>query len=149
MQYNENSTIRCNSSQQLWVGYDHQSDELILQSHCPFDYCVNDTVVFLLTNTDSQCAYNRSGLLCGACKKNYSLALGSSQCKQCTNSHLALLIPIGLMGVALVFLVLVTRLTMATGTLSGLMSMLTLLELIVPSFYQWIPLMLFQSSLRG
>ena len=117
---NGDGTIRRDSSQQFWVGYDRQSDELILHPHCPFDYCVNDTVVFLLTNTDSQCAYNRSGLLCGACKKNYSLALGSSQCKHCTNSHLALLIPIGLMGVALVLLLLVSKLRVATGTLSGL-----------------------------
>ena len=113
-------TIRRDSSQQFWVGYDRQSDGLILHPHCPFDYCVNDTVVFPLNNTDSQCAYNRSGLLCGACKKNYSLVLGSSQCKQCTNSYLALLVPIGLMGVALVLLLLVSRLTVAAGTLSGL-----------------------------
>ena len=117
---NGDGTIRRDSSQQFWVGYDHQSDGLILHAHCPFDYCVSYTVAFILTNTDSQCAYNRSGLLCGACKKNYSLVLGSSQCKQCTNSHLALLIPIGLMGVALVFLLLVSRLTVAPGTLSGL-----------------------------
>ena len=38
---------------QLWVGYDNQSDELILHPQCPFDYCVNDTVTFPLNNTDS------------------------------------------------------------------------------------------------
>ena len=41
------------ASQQFWVGYDNQSDELILHPQCPFDYCVNDTVVFTLNNTDS------------------------------------------------------------------------------------------------
>ena len=77
--------ITRDSGRQFWVGHDNQSDGLILHPHCPFDYCVNDTVVFPLNNTDIQCAYNRSGLLCGACKSGYSLVLGSSICKQCTN----------------------------------------------------------------
>ena len=39
---------------------------------------------------------------------------------KCTNSRLALLIPFALLGVALVFLLLVCRLTVTTGTFSGL-----------------------------
>ena len=109
------------SHQQFWVGYDNQSDGLILHPLCPFDYCVsNKIVVITLNNTDIQCAYNRSSLLCGRCKEGYSLVLGVSQCEQCTNKHLVLLIPFTVMGVALVFLLLVCKLTVATGTLSGL-----------------------------
>ena len=93
---------------------------LILHPHCPFDYCVNDTVVFSLNNTDIQCANNRSGLLCGACKKDYSLILGTFRCEKCTDSHLFLLIPFTVMGVALIFFLLVCKLTVATGMLSGL-----------------------------
>ena len=113
--------ITHDSGRQFWVGYDNQSDELILHPHCPFDYCVNDTVVFPLNNTDIQCAYDRSGLLCGACKNGYSLVLGSSNCKHCTNDNLALVILFAVMGVALVLLLLVCKLTVATGTLSGLL----------------------------
>ena len=112
--------ITRDESKQFWVGYDNQSDELILHPQCPFDYCVNDTVVFPLNNTDIQCANNRSGFLCGRCRESYSLVLGSSHCKQCTNSHLVLLIPFAVMGVALVFLLFVCKLTVATGMLSGL-----------------------------
>ena len=108
--------------QQFWVGYDDQSqsDELILHPFCPYSYCVNDNVSFPLNESDIQCANSRSGLLCGACKEGYSLVLGTSQCWKCTNSHLVLLIPFALMGVALVFLLLVCKLTVATGTISGL-----------------------------
>ena len=113
--------ITRDSSLHFWVGYDSQSHELILHPLCPFEYCVFYTVVFPLINTDMQCAYNRSGLLCGQCKKGYSLVLGTSQCWKCTNRHLALLVPFAVMGVALVFLLLVCKLTVATGTLSGLM----------------------------
>ena len=110
------------SNQHFWVGYDNLSHELILHPQCPFDYCVNDTKVFPLNNTDLQCENNRSGLLCGCCKEGYSLVLGTSECRKCTNNiYLALLIPFALMGVALVFLLLVCKLTVATGTLSGLM----------------------------
>ena len=75
---------------------------------------------------------NRSGLLCGACSTKqcnksqtcnstgYSLLLCSSHCKKCTNIYLLLLIPFAVMGVALVFLLLVCKLTIATETLSGL-----------------------------
>ena len=112
--------ITRSSHDQFWVGFDNESNSLILHPHCPFDYCVSHTVDFPLNNTDLQCAYNRSGLLCGACKKGYSLVLGTSQCKQCTNIHLTLLIPFALMGLALVFFLLVSKLTVATGTLSGL-----------------------------
>ena len=94
------------SYDQWWVGYDSESNTLILHPHCPFDYCASHEVDFPLNNTDLQCAYNRSGLLCGACKKGYSLVLGTSQCKQCTDIHLVLLIPFTLMGLALVFFLL-------------------------------------------
>ena len=70
---------------------------LILHAFCPFDYCVSQTVNFSLNNTDVQCAHNRSGLLCGACKEGYSLVSGTSQCKQCTNSRLALPVPFAVM----------------------------------------------------
>ena len=131
-QYTNNCTVRNgvgkitrDSGQQFWVGYDGQSqsdDKLILSPHCPFDYCVSQAVNFSLNKeSDIQCAYNRSGLLCGACKEGYSLVLGTSRCRKCPNDyHLALLIPFAVMGVALVFLLLVCKMTVATGTISGL-----------------------------
>ena len=120
--------ITRDSGQHFWVGFSNLSHELILYSLCPFDYCVNDVAVFPLNNTDVQCAYNRSGLLCGRCKEGYSLVLGTHQCRKCTNTHLALLIAFALMGVVLVFLLLVCKLTVATGTLSGLVFYANIVE---------------------
>ena len=126
-QYTNNCTITNavgqitrDSGQQFWVGYDNQSDGLILHPLCPYNYCVNYKVAFPLNKSDLQCACNRSGLLCGACQKGYSLVIGTSQCLKCTDNHLILFLPFALMGVALVFLLLVCKLTVATGTLSGL-----------------------------
>ena len=107
-------------SKHFWIGYDNSSHELILHPYCPLDYCVNDTVVFPLNNTDIQCAHNRSGFLCGRCKEGYSLVIGTHHCRKCTNIHLVLLIPFAVTGVALVSFLFVCKLTVATGTLSGL-----------------------------
>ena len=130
-QYTNNCTITNGVGQitreagkQFWVGYDNQSqsdDKLILHPLCPYSYCVNEEVTFPLNESDKQCDLNRSDFLCGACRKGYSLVLGTARCMNCTNNyHLALLIPFGVMGVALVFLLLVCKLTVAAGTLSGL-----------------------------
>ena len=69
--------ITRNSRDKFWVGYHSDSNVLILHPHCPFDYCISHRVDFPLNNTDLQCAYNRSGLLCGACKNGYSLVLNA------------------------------------------------------------------------
>ena len=112
------------SGQQFWIGYDDQShsdDKLILHPLCPYSYCISHEVSLPLNESDMQCAYNRSGLLCGAYKEGYSLVLGTSHCRKCPNNyHLALLIPCAVMGVALIFFLLVCKLTVATGMLSGL-----------------------------
>ena len=112
------------SGQQSWIGYNNQSqsdDKLILHPLCPYSYCVNHEVTLPLNESDMQCAHNRSGLLCGACKEGYSLVLGTSHCRKCPNNyHLALLIPFAVMGVALIFFLLVCKLTVATGMFSGL-----------------------------
>ena len=112
--------ITRDSNQHFWVGYDPSLHTLILHPDCPFDYCVNDKKVFPLNNTDLQCAFNRSGLLCGRCQKGYSVVLGTSHCKKCTNIYLLLLVAFAVMGVALVLFLFVCKLTVATGTLSGL-----------------------------
>ena len=109
------------SEDTFWVGYNLSYGlGLIVHPYCPFDYCVSNKVNFTLNNTDLQCAHNRTGILCGSCRQGYSLELGTFHCTKCTNYYIALLVPFALMGVALVFLILVCKLTVATGTISGL-----------------------------
>ena len=53
--------------------------------------CKTCTVLLDLTNPDSQCALNHSGVLCGGCPPGLSLAIGSSRCLDCPdNNYLAL-----------------------------------------------------------
>ena len=94
----------------------------LVHPHCPFDYCIPPpTPVYInLSKTDGgdvQCAFNRAGVLCGACKSSFSLALGSSRCLHCSNNWLALLIPLSLTGLILVVSVLMLNITVSKGTI--------------------------------
>ena len=104
----------------FWVGYDSTSQGLILHPHCPFNYCTVKEIYLEVEDSDKQCNYNRSGILCGKCSENLSLALGSSRCLQCSNAYLTLLVAFIFSGIALVLLLLVLRLTVAAGKINGL-----------------------------
>jgi predicted outer membrane repeat protein len=106
----------------FWMGYsqDNNSEGLILHPHCPFHYCTSREMYIAVEDSNKQCSQHRSGLLCGQCDQNFSLALGSSRCLQCTNSRLVLLVAFLLAGLALVFLLLLLRLTVAAGTINSL-----------------------------
>ena len=112
-----------NSSSTFWLGvlYNNGTPEgFIHHPFCPLDYCTTESTYINLRDPDKQCNDNRSGLLCGKCKEGLSLVLGTSQCKECSNNYLALLIPFALAGVLLVILLFLLHLTVAAGTLHGL-----------------------------
>ena len=93
---------------------------IIIHNHCPFDYCL-PTKFINLTFPDQQCAFNRSGILCGACESNLSQVLGTSNCKECSSAWIALIIPLtALAGVALVLGLMFLNLTVSAGTINGL-----------------------------
>ena len=113
------NTLTIRRKGNLWIGFDEEKG-LILHSLCPFDYCISEVIVVPINNSDVLCSGNRVGILCGKCRENFSLSLGSSQCRQCSNAYLALLIPFALAGLALVGTLFILKLTVAEGTLSGL-----------------------------
>ena len=101
----------------------------LLYPHCPFDYCHPpstrvDVDLNIAIGPDAQCALNRSGLLCGTCQAGLSLSLGSSCCLPCP-SHwpvlfVVILVAATLGGIALVAFLLVLNLTVAVGTINGI-----------------------------
>ena len=99
---------------------------IIIHDHCPYDYCYPATERVEVdlnreNGSDAQCAFHRSGRLCGSCKDGYSLTLGSSTCEQCSNYWLLLVFPFGLAGIGLVVLMMVCNLTVTSGTINGLL----------------------------
>ena len=112
-----------------WISYinDNNLTGYLVYPNCPFDYCLSTSPSVDLSEqngADAQCAFNRSSLLCGSCRPGLSLSLGSSHCLPCPSYWPALLIAITiaaiLAGIALVALFLILNMTVAVGTLNGL-----------------------------
>ena len=121
--------VTCNITAQIiyrkgsvWISSeDNRGTRLMVSKHCPYGYCKARDVNVSLDHPDTQCTFNHSGRLCGGCQSGLSLVLGSPQCLDCSNNyHLALLIPFALAGLALVFFIKVLNLTVAEGTINGL-----------------------------
>ena len=119
--------ISCNITDQtlerasnVWIAA--LNDKFVISDPCPFDYCTPYHKIPPINPRfpDSQCAFHRSGILCGNCSDNLSLVLGSSLCRKCSNSFITLLIAFTLAGLALVFFLMFFNLTVSVGTINGL-----------------------------
>ena len=115
----------------FWINYINSSNSIgfLIYPNCPYDYChtPEESIVINLNNAEgyeAQCASNRSGTLCGSCKQNFSVSLGSSSCLPCPTYWPGITVTIitafMLSGVCLVALLLVLNITVATGTLNAI-----------------------------
>ena len=104
----------------FWISKEGIHTLILYEFRCPLDYCVNNLLNVSLSDPSVQCAFNRTGTLCGQCQKNFSLALGSLHCIPCDNSHAALTVFFALVGVILIAVIFLLRLTVSVGTLNGL-----------------------------
>ena len=104
----------------LWMKV--QEKEVIFDRYCPHHYCrKGNKSIDLLNNSSSQCDVNRSGRLCGRCKKGYSLAIGSSKCILCqNNNNLALFLFFLAAGFLLVCFIGILNITVTQGYINGL-----------------------------
>ena len=124
----EKQGIHCNTSSQTvirkaqkWISTIHvHIDGIAVNHHCPYDYCKSHDLSLNLSTPDDQCAFSRSGILCGSCQPGKSQVLGTSNCKKCSDAWLLLLLPFGLAGVALIVCLMVLNITVSTGTINGL-----------------------------
>ena len=126
-QCNLSSVVRKNG---CFIGYSNDTGFLV-HPFCPYDFCLPPTTpdsisidLKLRNGSDTQCASNRAGLLCGKCKPGYSLSLSSSHCLKCPEINwpwALLIITVNIIaGVVLVVTILVMNLTVSIGTLNGL-----------------------------
>ena len=121
----EDILITRNSDSTFWMDAYFENETyigLILYNTCPVEYCKTETTIIYsisLYNRDIQCAPNHIGVLCGACNNTTSLILGSSKCRVCSNTYLALLLPFAAAGIALVVFLSILRLTVASGTINS------------------------------
>ena len=113
-----------------WISNVNDTDPpgYIIYQNCPFDYCQpltkNVSINFNLPNgTDTQCAYNRTGVLCGSCRRMSSLSLASSRCLPCHSYWpavcIAILLVAILAGILLVTALLTLNMTVSVGLING------------------------------
>ena len=102
-------------------GVDNSTYQLVLNVYCLTGYCRTQNISLDLLLPDDQCVNGRSGTLCGQCKGNLSLSIGSSLCIECNdNWHVALILPFAVGFVLLVALIKLLDLTVKQGTLNGI-----------------------------
>ena len=126
--YSTMSVIRADTN--TWVLYTNETDlyppAYIIHPNYPFDYCyppMKPVGINLnkANGADTQCQFNRTGILCGACPFYFSLSLGSSWCLPCHHCWPIVLVTIILAsivaGVLLVTVLLVLNMTVANGSI--------------------------------
>ena len=89
------------------------------------------TAGFSSDNVDFLCLEYRTAMLCGSCQQNYSLKLSSLKCSKCnSNNYLSLLLVFTLAGVALIASLLLLHMTVADGTINGLILYANIFDII-------------------
>ena len=118
----------------IWIGLTSQG-AAAFQDPCPFDYCTENKTINVL-DLDSQCSYNRSGVLCGQCQGNLSMTFGTSRCASCSNYYLLLIIVFIVMGVILAMVLFISKFTVSNGALNGIVLYANLIRINETIFFQ-------------
>ena len=103
--------------------------------HCSFHYCLPHSSHLNFSNPNSQCQFNRSGILCGHCQQGLSTVFSSSHCQHCSNIFLLLIIPIAVAGTVLVLLLFALNLTVTDGTINGFILYANIININFPVFF--------------
>ena len=115
---------------------------LILYQYCPSTFCKQENssnptwLNFSALDTDHQCAPHRTGRVCGACEKNYSLVLGNFRCEICENRYLSLLLFFASAGVGLIAVLFALHMTVAAGTVNGFILYANIVHICRDIFFQ-------------
>ena len=115
----------------IYHRYDYY-DCTIAHIGCPFDYCNIAPVKLNLNESDLQCNFNRSGVLCGQYIQGFSLMIGSNRCANCTDTtfvSVSIVIVAAVAGVVLVVLLMVLNLTVSVGSINGVLFYANLVKL--------------------
>ena len=115
-----------------WTGLNN--DTILFDRNCPPHYCNHSFNTFYLDSsiTDLSCLNNHTGNLCGRCKENHSAVFGSDTCYiDCTDLYLLTLPVYALAGLLLVTVLFALRLTVATGTVNGVIFYANTLSLVM------------------
>ena len=121
-----NHTSQMYRSNTVWISAAYRvnaSSGFVVHPYCPYDYCNSANISINPDFPDEQSLFGHSGVLCGGCGENLSLALGTTRCLSesvCDNNYVSLVIVFVLAGILLVFFIKIFDLTVTKCTLNGL-----------------------------
>ena len=88
---------------------------------CPSGNCRSTTIVINVSDIDhSICIDGKTGVLCGQCINTFSIIFGTTECRHCSNLWLLTLVGFAVIGVILVTVLLLFRLTLSEGPLASI-----------------------------
>ncbi len=87
---------------------------------CLEGYCDLNTDFVNASDATDVCVHKRTGVLCGRCPDHLSVVFGSTKCQSCSNFWLLTIPLYALAGLFLVVSLFTLRLTVANGSLNGL-----------------------------
>ena len=95
---------------------------LSLAVRCLLGYCKTETISISPETLDHQCSNGREGVLCGRCKQDHSLALGTSRCLPNCPKYLfyIILLVCAASGILLILFLIACNFTVSEGTINGL-----------------------------
>ena len=127
--YPSSGTFKPNENE--WISYTNVTESnynYLIHSQCPYDYCKKEQVTISLSQpygSNELCDFKRANTLCGACLPGYSVSFGSSQCMKCHGKYWPLVL-VGVIlleviaGIAIVCVLLFFNMTVAMGTINGI-----------------------------
>ena len=120
-----------------WIGSTstENSYNYHISLHCPFHYCIPYSSHLNFSTPNSQCQFNRSGLLCGHCPHGFSTVFGSLNCECCSNMFLVLIVPIAIGGLVLVVILFLLNLTVTDGTINAFILYANIISINTPVFF--------------
>ena len=131
---NDQTILRPASS---WIsGTTHNTSSIYqISLYCPFHYCLLHSSHLNLSTPNSQCQFNRSGVLCGHCQQGLSTVFSSFHCQRCSSVYLLLTVPIAIAGIVLVLVLFVLNLTVTDGTINGFILYVNIISINTPVFF--------------
>ena len=120
------------------VGKTNNDDSHTYQvsQRCPLDYCLPHSSYLDLSNPDTQCQFDRTGLLCGKCKKGLSAMFGTSKCQKCSNNFLLLVFAFASAGIIFVMGLFISNFTVTSGSINGLIFYANIVSINTAVFFQ-------------
>ena len=123
-----------------WLGTinPHSDSDHGISPSCPIGYCNKEHTMFkvqlkkqpgkdsiTVSSSDSGAQYplclnNREGILCGQCEPGYSVIMGSTECRKCSNWWTLTFLLYAIIGPCLIVLLFALKISLSTGTLNGI-----------------------------